>query len=813
MNTRRSVLSILFVVFSIILALPATAASKIGYPCTMYKPAEIARAKENIARHEWAKKEYAAIKKSANYLLKLDRDQIRAFISDKTPISHFKCPKDGQYFLFPPAYADLIGENLDTLRCKNCGTEFKLDESAPEGENVNSVIRSRRLIYIVAGVDAAGIVYQIEGDKRYAEKAAAVIERFAEVYKGYKNTNSTSQVFRLRPPHPYYSRINGWSYFDGQTNKKMLQAYDLIHESGALSKDQCAKIDRDLVENMRDFYLAGYQNTTDPLGRKGPLFATYQIQDQGHKWWALTAAGALLGDDATLKLMVNTFEEMFDPANGVIFEDGTFYQGSADYQKQSFVNWVGVPEIIRGNLDADIYSNPKCRLLQKSWTWQLDEIFPNDTLPAVNDSHVGSTCPENYAELAWTVYRDPKALAYLKKRWGAGLEKGDRYSLFFRDPNMDVSAATEPYGVTSAHLTGAGLMILRDDRATTADRTMAFIDYGQYKPEVFPPAHKHRDYLNLDLWACGMEMISEMGYIHDPKYYLKYQQGPLSHNSIREVAEQPDKGEALLWSITPAARLAEAGQPGKNARFIALVPREEGEPILVDVFRAWGDDTITTFTGFTWQLHARSNELQLEGVGKMTATQAIKPLSDAVQGTATGDLVATWTFPGKRPCGLLAIQTGAKGATVIRSTSPAEEDQIKPLDYVETTQSPKPGKTVPVRAHLQVKRPEAAPVFTTIYLPYEGTEAPKINVKRLNVKSADKEAVALSIEVGGERYVVVHSPAAGKAAAGKLELDGRAAIACWRGEELAWATLAGGRTLKAGSKTVKADAEGNGWSR
>ena len=39
-------------------ALPAGLAggSKTGYPCTQYKPADIARAKANIAQFDWARK-------------------------------------------------------------------------------------------------------------------------------------------------------------------------------------------------------------------------------------------------------------------------------------------------------------------------------------------------------------------------------------------------------------------------------------------------------------------------------------------------------------------------------------------------------------------------------------------------------------------------------------------------------------------------------------------------------------------------------------------------------------------------------------
>ena len=46
----------------------------------MYKPDDLARARENIKRHAWAKERYRQIKSQAGYYLMMDRDRMRAFI-------------------------------------------------------------------------------------------------------------------------------------------------------------------------------------------------------------------------------------------------------------------------------------------------------------------------------------------------------------------------------------------------------------------------------------------------------------------------------------------------------------------------------------------------------------------------------------------------------------------------------------------------------------------------------------------------------------------------------------------------------------
>ena len=45
------------------------------------------------------------------------------------------------------------------------------------------------------------------------------------------------------PPHTH-GKIAGWKHRDGHAVRHVLLAYDLIHDSGALSAEQCAMIDR-----------------------------------------------------------------------------------------------------------------------------------------------------------------------------------------------------------------------------------------------------------------------------------------------------------------------------------------------------------------------------------------------------------------------------------------------------------------------------------------------------------------------------------------------------------------------------------------
>lgn len=768
-----------------VICMSALAAPVHGYPCTMYKPGDIARAKDNIARHEWARKRYSTIKARASRYLDMDRDRIRSFIPRQTPLISVKCPVCGN----GPWYAYALINNGDALRCKGCGTTWDHDpEDTSETWNIQSVVRTYRLGHVAGNCYALGLVYQIEGDRLYAEKAAVVVERMAEVFKGYRMNKVNANVW-LDGNHPYYGKITGWKFRDAGALKSVILAYDLIHDSGVLTKQQREKIDRDLIAYARDYFLEGY-------GKAGYL-GTQSIQDQGYSYWCVAATAALLGDKATLRSIVDMYEQMLGPESWVFYEDGTFFQGTWAYESQFLGGSWSIPEVIKGNLDVDIYSNPKCALLEKVLTWYLDATFPDGTMPAVNDAHVGGRPSLLWSEIAYARYGNQKALRHLREAWGYGLNNGSDYSLFFRDP--DAAAAIghgEAYGVDSKHLTGMGMMILRHG-ADKPSQTMAFLDYGPY----LPAAHKQRDYLNLGLWACGMEMVSEIGYNHNPLWAKRFQVLPIAHNTVLEVGGQEGKGKPLIWCVTPGPKVAEAGLPPANSRLIALLPRAEGKPIVVDIFRVNGEKE-----QFTWTMHARSGDWQVEGVADLHPVEAPEPLRKGRQGRAAGDLAATWTFAGENPRGLRVLMPSLWASTVTLSECPPEEDEIQATHVGGGAL--KPGAVIPFRGHIQVTRSGPQAVFVAIHVPYERETPPPIHA-RWHPVAGRADAVALEISCAGERFIVLHASEPGKVSFGQLSLEGRMAVAITHNGNLDSLCLAAGRAAQYGEIRLSGASTGN----
>jgi len=426
------------------------------------------------------------------------------------------------------------------------------------------------------------------------------VERFAEVFKDYR-VNMIHKNQWLDRNDPYYAKIAGWKHREMATVGQVLIAYDWIRDSGALGDSARKKIDRDLVRYTLDYLADGY-------GPGGPA-SPDSLQDQGSSWQAWAACAVLLDDRSAMKTMVAAFEAILDPANGMFYDDGGFFQGSPAYQRMLTIPISDIPEILSGHLPDDIYASRFAPQLDKIYAWTLDFLYPDGTIPAANDAHVGDRQHLDHARLVARRLGNAKAVRYVADRVAAGAVR-DRLADLFEDPEVPGRAAAPgtPYSDRSVHFSGSGLMTLRDG-AEAASRTMLFLDYGAYEPPNKPPYHKHRDYLNVGLWALGREMLSEMGYAMTPPWIQRWQVSPLAHNSILETAGRKEGGRPLIWYPSPGPQLAEAGLPPEDSRFVALLPRDGAAPIVVDIFRVAGKNE-----GATWALHGRSGELDVRGV-------------------------------------------------------------------------------------------------------------------------------------------------------------------------------------------------------
>ena len=102
--------------------------------------------------------------------------------------------------------------------------------------------------------------------------------------------------------------------------------------------------------------------------------------------------------------------------------------------------------------------------------------------------------------------------------------------------------------------------------------------------------------------------------------------------------------------------------------------------------------------------------------------------------------------------------------------------------------------------------PEA--VFAAVYMPFRGTEEPKAEVVSADLGGG---ALALRIDIAGERFMIIHSPRPGKVEYEGLSLDGRVGVASWSGGKLGSLTLGEGRALSCSGTGIYRSTVGNGF--
>ncbi|MGD9495465.1 MAG: hypothetical protein AB7Y46_04045, partial [Armatimonadota bacterium] len=198
-------------------------------PRTLYKPANIAIARANLERYEWARTVLAGLRAQCALLMERDRAWVEEMVPELTPWPGYGqiCPRcvgegcsmgeTGVYRWSP--------ENPDQLVCRYCGATYP-DPSLPESGSITAqrmgqtftfyvppeeaahpedtsgkyayrwaswpvhvswsgLIREYKASYIAGRVLPLAKVYALTGEVAYAERCAWVLDALARAYPGW----------------------------------------------------------------------------------------------------------------------------------------------------------------------------------------------------------------------------------------------------------------------------------------------------------------------------------------------------------------------------------------------------------------------------------------------------------------------------------------------------------------------------------------------------------------------------------------------------------------------------------------------------
>jgi hypothetical protein len=195
---------------------------------TLYKPADIQNALQNVERHGWAREILDGWQRDAEYALQQDRLFFDDIIPELTPGTHYgnSCPHClGKQSLMGAGRFSWSVTDPDKITCQACGTVYP-NEDYPEtgvlecprmgqtftyyetpGERENpddrasyalrwlgdrpkmttfaGIVRDRKVGWAGRQAITLAKVYALTGDIACAERAAWILDRFARVFPGY----------------------------------------------------------------------------------------------------------------------------------------------------------------------------------------------------------------------------------------------------------------------------------------------------------------------------------------------------------------------------------------------------------------------------------------------------------------------------------------------------------------------------------------------------------------------------------------------------------------------------------------------------
>ncbi len=215
--------------YCLILAALAQFSVAFAEPCTLYKAADVAKARENVKRYPWAQAIVSGWQRSVDYAMQQNRDFFEEMIPELTPWTTYgqNCPacvgkqsSMGECGLYNWSVRD-----PDKLVCKYCGTVYP-NEDYPETGSMTcpkmgqtftyyetpeerahpdenpakyafkwvswpihtswtGIIRARKAGYCAGNILPLAKLYALTGEAKYAERCAWILDTFAKRYPNW----------------------------------------------------------------------------------------------------------------------------------------------------------------------------------------------------------------------------------------------------------------------------------------------------------------------------------------------------------------------------------------------------------------------------------------------------------------------------------------------------------------------------------------------------------------------------------------------------------------------------------------------------
>jgi hypothetical protein len=732
------------------------AAAEVQETPFFYRPELVARARANAAKYTWAKTLMEAKSRAARRWAGWGDDRLLAFVPVVTPMRPCDCPNCGKpwrgyIWSWDPNRPDEIVcrwcrtsttpvafRDNDVLICKDPqGVDRKLP-CYRDAKGKRHFIRSRlayhKLCYAAKVAMALAEGFVLTGERALGRKAIVLMRRLGEVYPGYvlKDWKTFGET-----PWGLAGKVSGWHYQDAIVVGGLARAYDALRCAGLVTADDAKVIEDGLFRKAGELLIAV------PPSRGC-------VNDIPHRFAGVTSIARVLGDRAIMNWAMNDETGFETFVQSKWLPDGHWCERSPSYDMMSLSNLHLTPWVMLGYTSSGAAEPMDLRtipLIKRINTALFDIVWPDGTLPAMSDSHVGARPRETLAEINYAWYGGQDRLAFLVRAYGGKLlERGDEFAFWHRRPDIDAELKRldlEPLPARpSIHLPHLGITLLRGGEGAT--RTVVMLDHGKWAD-----GHCHYDRLGIIVWARGREMASDLGYVYaaHPLRH-RWMVHTLAHNTVVVDGEsQARPGQARpvfvrlggpVQAIEAAAVTAYPKKVTAYRRTIAMLARAGKQPLVCDVFRVRGGAT------HDWSYHAETGQLTLEGVS-LSAGQPLgdarpyRQLTDIRSGTTEGGWQATYRWPDGE--GLRLWMGGAAGTVVSTVSAPGQrrkDQEGRRLPYVIVRRTGK----------------DLASTFVCVHEPFSR----RFEVSRVDVVRCDAQVntwpVILKVDVQGKTWWV-----------------------------------------------------------
>ena len=377
--------------------------------------------------------------------------------------------------------------------CPACGKTYS-------GERFDAAVRCFDHHKIANAALNLALAYGIGQDRKYSDKAAEILRKYAEAYPG-PHTNAVAGGMLKQ------------SLNEAMWIIPLAQTYDLIHDSGALTD-----ADKRLIEDKL------FRPAEEGIERCGI----------GGNWgsWHLSAVGVVgfaIRDAGMVRFALKSFEAQM---RGQLGDDGLWPESVHCYHFFPLRAFVFFAEACyRAGIDLYSYQPKPGKGLRAMFGAPLQYMYPSFQLPAINDGWYAAWLPLNLYEIARLRWSDPAFVWALEE----GRERGAAVAEAMPAGNMRYLGGPSLYGFlfgstlpakpkpprfAGTNFPNFGLCTLRNDRM------MLTFHYGRFL------GHGHPDKLSFTLFADGTLLSPDYGTPGYGSKILHWFQSTAAHNTV-----------------------------------------------------------------------------------------------------------------------------------------------------------------------------------------------------------------------------------------------------------------------------------------